>query len=280
MSSRPHRLSLFALGLGLLAGPVAAQELTGRVLDHASGEPLATVRVVLLDPDGRQYDETLTDSLGHFALAPPRAGSWLVAAELLGYASVRSPLVAVEAGEGIELEIRMSVEPIPVEPVVVTGRVWHSSPDLRDFYERVRRGRTTGFGSFVTRAEIDRSSPFAASDVVRMLPGVRVVRTGGGPGSGNLIRLSRGCIPAIYVDGTHINGFRPGESLDNFVVPMDIEGIEVYRGSTPPVGGYFDDRGCGLVLVWTRRGTRDGRPFSWTRLIIGASLLLGVLFLH
>lgn len=279
MVTRPRRFVPLAVGLCLAATPAAAQELSGRVLDHATGAPLTDVRVTLLDAERRARAETLTDTLGAFTLDVPRAGRWIVVAEVLGYGTTASEPVAVAPTERVELEIRMAVEPIPVEPVVVTGRASYGHGDIRRFYDRVERGRMSGFGQFVTRTEVERTMPFEPTDLLRMMAGVRVT-TGSRPGAGGSISMTRGCVPAIYVDGTQINRSLIGSSLDDFVAANDIEGIEVYRGGAQHVPGYHDDRGCGLVLVWTRRGSPDGRPFSWTRLLIGAGLVLTVLFIH
>lgn len=267
------------LALLLAAGPVPAQQVTGVVVDHPAGAPLRNVHVTLLDLEQRQYDGVLTDSLGRFTLSPPAAGSWLVRAEHLGYTTTRSEPVSVSPGERVRIEIRLSTQPISVEPVVVVGRSPEGNADIEAFYDRVRYGRRTGLGTFVTRAEIEKSAALEPSDLLRRVPGVQVVARSGRVGSTSRIRV-RGCRPTVYVDGMPIN--HPGitGSLDELVPLTDIEGIEVYRGVGRTVDGYHDPNGCGLILVWTRRGTSDGPDSSWVRFLIGTALLLSVLFLH
>ncbi|MFO7893341.1 MAG: carboxypeptidase regulatory-like domain-containing protein [Longimicrobiales bacterium] len=283
MRARSGGMTAMALGLLLAAAPAAAQAVVGRVVDHDTGSPLAGARVVLTahdDSPGAPRTAALADSAGRFHLAVPYAGSWVVRAEVLGYTTSVSEPFVVTPEERVELEIRMAVRPIPVEPVAVVSRTSHVSADIRAFYARVQAGRRTGVGDFLTRAEIERAAGTKPSDLVRRLPGVRVTKPNGHAGTRTVVRFSRGCVPALYVDGSRINQYRIEDSLDEFVVSSNIEGIEVYRGVGHRVDGFYDDRGCGMILVWTRHGTRDGPDFTWGRFLVGASLVLGVLLLR
>lgn len=268
------------VGLCLAASTAAAQSLTGRVVADPDGEALESVHVVLLDAEGGTADEVFTDTAGSFMLEVPEVGTWRLRAEVIGYATVVSAPVAVGPGETVTVQVRMGVEAVSVDPVVVTGRVSSLSPDIQEFYDRVRAGRTSGFGRFVTREDVDRSAATEPSDLLRSMAGVRVVRLSGRARSGSAITMSSGCVPAIFVDGTQINRVSGmADFLDDFVTAGNIEGIEVYRGAGQQVDRFHDSRGCGLVLVWTRRGSTDGRPFSWARLGAAAALLLGFLVL-
>ncbi len=263
----------------LLVTPVAggAQTIEGRVLEYGTDEPLADVDVYLLaDPD-RKVALAFTDSTGLFRIAAPSAGSWRVGAELIGYGAVRSEPLDLADEATVQVEIRMAIEPVEIEDAVVVVAPRSLSPELDAFWKRVRRGERTGFGDFIYGESLERSTLYP-SDAVRMIAGVRVVP--GRMGEGQRIVMRGGCIPLIYLDGMELNRMRRGESLDNYVSLSDIEGIEVYRGAEQPGGAYFDQSGCGLVLVWTKRGEPDGRAFSWTRLALGAALILGVLFVR
>lgn len=57
------------------------------------------------------------------------------------------------------------------------------------------------------------------------------------------------CPMAVYLDGIRL---REGE-LDQFVKPLEVGGIEVYKGlaSLPAEFGGFRNR-CGAVVVWTK----------------------------
>lgn len=83
--------------------------------------------------------------------------------------------------------------------------------------------------------------------------------------------MSTGCVPAIYIDGSHINRDR-SLALDDYVASHTIEAVEVYRGGYHQVGRFNDPFGCGLILVWTRRGQHQEGEFSWVKFALGLSL--------
>ena len=148
--------------------------------------------------------------------------------------------------------VRMTVDPVQLdEPLIVVVPRGYGSPDLEEFWKRVERGERSGFGDYLYGEALERGTLYA-SDVLRSVPGVRVAS--GRIGDGQLVLMRGGCIPAIYIDGTMVNRARRGDSLDMWVNLLDIEGIEVYKGAEQPGGRYFDHSGCGLVLIWTKRG--------------------------
>lgn len=276
----PRAAALCALGAAavIAPGPLPAaaqtQSIQGTVVDDAEERPLEAVEVILYDSAGTARDETLTDEDGAFSLAVPDPGEWVVGTSLIGYAEFRSDPVPVVFGERVTVEVRLDVRAVPLEPLVVTDRGDHLSRVIRDFYRRARS--RSSFGYFVTREDIERRRPLQATDVFRGLAAVRI--TYGERGNRNGLRMAGNCVPAIYVDGSEINGLSRGESLDDYVSVSDIEGVEVYRGGNSQVGAYRDRRGCGVILVWTRRGEPDGRPWSWRRLGI-AGAILGLIIL-
>ncbi len=276
---RTTRLSLAFVvvsTLALLPGAARAQGqfITGLVIDDTSEEPLDGVHLVLLDRDGVQRSETLSDSAGAFALTAPAPGDWTLSADIIGHAPVHSEPLGLGLGERISVEVRMAVAAVPLEPIVVKGRA-NLSPDIREFYERRKKGERSGFGRYLTAADIDERRPMEATDLFYAIPGVRVVS--GATGAGRSLRMTAGCIPAVFIDGMQINRFRANESIDDYLPVFSIEGIEVYRGAGYQVGRFVDPNGCGLVLIWTKRGEMDpGGHFSWKKLAVGLGLVAAV----
>jgi hypothetical protein len=128
---------------------------------------------------------------------------------------------------------------------VVTARRRPPPPDIRDFY---RRAENPIFGTFMTRAEIEQYHAVRVSDLLRRIPGVQVVPVRYGVTG---VRI-RGCSPAIIIDGV-LARFEP--SIDNLVVPMELEGLEVYRSASHVPVQYGGLRvPCGAIMAWTRRG--------------------------
>lgn len=272
-------ITLFlALAAAILPLAAAAQSIQGDVVDDADERPLEGVRLFLLNENGEVVRETLSDEEGEFALQVPRSGDWLVLADLIGYGDVHSDPVEVGPVERVSVKIRMAVQAVALEPLVVVGRVTHATGDLAGFYDRMERGRRSGLGRYLSRPEIEERLAILATDLFRGQASVRTIP--GRAGRGHALRMAGGCAPAIFIDGSYINRFNPDDSLDDFVTVQSIEGIEIYRGAMSHVDRFHDPRGCGLILVWTRRGVPDGegKPFSWKRLAAGVALL-GALFL-
>ncbi|HEU0052717.1 MAG TPA: carboxypeptidase regulatory-like domain-containing protein, partial [Longimicrobium sp.] len=86
-------LPLLAL-LVLAAAPAGAQTVRGRVLDAASGKPVAQALVTATDSAGTTV-RARADDEGAFSLALPGGGQARIVAERLGYEAAS---VAVAAG--------------------------------------------------------------------------------------------------------------------------------------------------------------------------------------
>lgn len=273
-----RRTTIITILLALLPAIAVGQSIKGTVVDEADEQPLEGVRLVVYDRAGEAHGETLSDEEGWFTLPLPAPGEWVVAADVIGYGDLRAEPVEVDIGEQVTVKVRMAVQAIALEPLVVTDRVNNLNGDLQAFYRRMGRGRRSGLGDFISRDEIADRGPLEATDLFRGRASVRTVRGRGGYGAG--LRMAGGCVPAIFIDGTQINRFNLDDSLDDYVAVHSIEGVEIYRGSSSQVGRFHDPRGCGLILVWTRRGIADGegKPFSWKKLGFGVALL-GALFL-
>jgi hypothetical protein len=272
------RLSAAAAVLGALlsSSPVHGQGIAGKILDADTNRGVEGVHLILMDTDGSPYAEAVSGSGGTFTLRVPRGGQWVLNATRLGYETILSAPFRASPTEGVVVEVWMTAEPIALEEnLVVTGRTSAGSPDIRDFRLRLEQGNRSGVGQFVSRADVERKGASRASELLQSMGGIRVSKST--PDRGRLIEMTRGCVPAIFVDGSHINIDR-SMSLDHYVAPLAIEGIEVYRGGHHQVGRFHDPYGCGLVLVWTRRGEQSSGGSSWAGMGVGA-VVLGALFL-
>lgn len=121
--------------------------------------------------------------------------------------------------------------------------------------------RARGFGTFLSRAQIEQRGATTPIELLRGMPGV-MIRGGGGHdvaiSSRGSIRvmeddgapaLSYGCRMAVYLDGVPLTG----EWLATAIRPSDIEGIEVYAGPAEiPAQFKPGTSGCGAILIWSR----------------------------
>jgi hypothetical protein len=257
------------------ASAASAQRIAGTVIDAASGRPIPAAEVVLLDAGRSPLARQQSDSTGHFAFGLLQAAPYILRAQRLGYAPVLTSRVTLADGESVIVELRMGVDAIAVEPLVITARNTVRAGRLREYYERLEMRGRMGSGHFITREEIETRPGAGTADLLRVVPGVSVV------GRGRAVVMSRmagGCDPAVFVDGTMMNRTGPAVVAD-YVTPEMIEGIEVYRGAAETPARYRDRGGCGTVLIWTRAGRANGGRLSWKRVALGVSLIVGMIVL-
>jgi hypothetical protein len=120
---------------------------------------------------------------------------------------------------------------------------------LSDFYDRMSRG----FGHFITREQIEKRNPMNLSDMMRMVPGAKLVPLAGTNQSAlrfTRAQIGHDCPPQYWVDG--VKAFNL--NIDD-IVPSDVEGIEIYPGAStvPPQFNTRDGTTiCGVIIIWTR----------------------------
>ncbi len=265
------RLVTVLLGF-LFAGHIAAQQtptpavlLLGHVLDQENRRPVAGALVRI---DGEGGASAVTDALGRFTISGAPAGRNTVIVEMLGYAT-RSDSMMLRAGQTNEIVITLTQKAVPLTPIEVSVRSgWLQASG---FYEREE---SSPGGSFFSRDDIEKKQPNALTDILQIVPMVRVYTLD--PGRRH-VRLNRptndtqafsqapgglpGCEPDLYLDGqlfreNNYVGQNPGpgdHKVDawDIVNVSEIEGIEVYSGTRAPLQY---QNACGVVLVWTRRG--------------------------
>lgn len=260
---------LAAAALLLAPGPAPAQSLVrGRLIDAASGGAIVRGTVVISANRGRWQRATLSDSAGGFHFEDVSPGPYRLRATRVGYREVVGQL-GLSADSLVEVELRMSVASVVMEPVTVTSRSTRDvSPVLRGFYARMQHGA----GRFITREEIEARHPVRVTDLLRSVPNLQAAVPRGPTGMSGSVMTHAGsagrCGVVFFVDGTRVNepsmpgrpSMRDNLSIDDYVVPEEVEGIEVYRGESD-TPAEFTSRWvqCGTVVIWTRRGFRQ-RP--------------------
>lgn len=269
-------LLLVAAAAAMAHLPATAQTITGVVVEHSTDRPVPDVAVRLLDRAGLTVATTYSDENGRFRLTAPQPGAWGIAAERMGYGKTGADRLEVPALGTLDVQIRLSIRPLALDSAItVTARPSFRNADIEAFHRRRVQG--SGFGYFIYGEAITRNSGGRASDLLLAVPGVRV--SSSRPGIGSIIQMRAGCVPAVFIDGIQINRLSTSESMDSYVSTLDIEGIEVYRGHDPG-GRFFDRRGCGLVLIWTRRGEHDTGGTSLGRILMVLGLLSAVMLLR
>lgn len=259
------------------SAPAAAQVLRGTVIDDATEAPIGFAQVALLVyGTNRVLVETESDTLGHFRMDVRGAGTFSIQVARIGYEPLRIDSLEIGDNREVVVELRMGQTAVPVEPIRVLGNNRFDYSRVQEYYERLENMSRVGIGRFVTREEIEAHPVAYATDLFHAIPTVSIQ---GGQQRVIMMRNAGGdCIPQVYVDGVRMNRDNTA-SLDDYITGDSVEGIEIYRGFAETPAEYFDPTGCGVILVWSRRAYGEGRPLTWQRVLIGASIVGIVLFL-
>ena len=181
---------------------------------------------------------SVSDAQGRFSLGDLPSGTQVLEVRRLGYLLAQQP---VELRSG-----RTATQDVRLQRIVTLDsiRVLAQRSRYREFEEH--RKRET-FGTFLAEEELERRRPFQTSDLFFMIPGFRVV----GSGLDAQVVSSRGatsiegsCEVNIVIDGI------PGQEI-NLIHPSSVGAMEIYRAGQPAPIRY--DRGCGVIVIWTKR---------------------------
>jgi hypothetical protein len=254
---------MFALcGAALLAAmtavPVAGQMISGRVIEVGTDRPIPDVEIAAVSTEGNTA-RVVSDSLGTFLLNLGMPGRYRVTTKHVAYAPGVAE-IQLGSDDRYEVVLRLAVEPSQLPALEVVGRSRTPDPALErlGFYER----RADGFGVFIGPDEIAKRTAYAPTDYLRSMNGVRVISGGL---RGNDVRMTRGedpnCPPRVIIDRVIMRRggrfSRPDDpSFDSLVEVASIAAMEVYRSAseTPrEFGG--NDVTCGVILIWTQRGS-------------------------
>jgi len=222
----------------------AAARIVGRVYDVETDAPIVAAVIELA---GGTSIAT-TDSRGSFIVTGVSPGPNVLYVRHLGHADLEREIDA-PSGATLEVEVGMSARPIEVEPLVVTV-VRLRRLEIKGFYERKYWGELLGIGGFYTQDEIERRRPLRISHMVADFPGIRLRCSGSGIHGCSLENTRAGCDRVnIFLDGINLRG----GSIDEYVLPVAVGGIEVYAGAAqlPAEFGGANAR-CGAIVIWTK----------------------------
>jgi len=224
--------------------------IVGRVVDRKSGKPVAAAEITLGATDHRVQ----SDPQGFFKIDDVSPGDHALAVSHLGYGEA-SDSVSVGSRTTTDVRIELSVDPIALEPLIVTA-VRNARLEAYGFYDRRDWGERLGQGQFFTREEIERLQPARATNLVEQVPGVRVICAGR---SCRVVSTrASGCtkIP-VYLDGALVIGGRGFErdarGLDELVTVDELAAVEVYTSAASIPGDFAaSSNRCGAIVLWTR----------------------------
>jgi hypothetical protein len=226
--------------------PAAAQTISGHLIDATTRQPIATGTLALLAGDSTLIS-VVTDSTGRFVLHAPQAGSYRLRGERIGYRAAVTPPLDLAANDTLRVEFRLAVAAVPLNPITILGYSRRPAGDLGGFYERMRRAMG---GIFITRQDIENRPTIYTTDLLRTIPGAHLTRSRVGFGFDVLLRGD--CKPRVFLDGVPIQ--LGTMTIDDLISPLDLEGIEVYRGIAEIPANFTGLGACGAIVLWTRFG--------------------------
>jgi len=242
---RPPRLSwsrallLVAVVAHSAAPQVRPGVLKGTIKDSA-GNAVAAVQLTVFGL------RTVADSEGRFLFGSLPVGTGTLTARRLGYSPL-SMLVSVAEGRTDSLALVLAVNAQELAGITTEAQSLLNVA-LADFYRHRRQGN----GHFFERAEFEGKNFHQLSDLIRRVPGTRVVTDRFGRAALRMGRAvsGRDCPPDFWIDGVR----SPTLGVDD--VPLeDVQALEVYAGPSgipPEMNTRLGNPGCGAVLIWTR----------------------------
>jgi hypothetical protein len=236
------------------------QGIFGRVLDDATGEPIAGARVTLLNMRELRAGRVLTDSQGWFRLRVSAAGGYYVRAERAGYRGATARRITVMPDDTVQVEVRLSTDAVLLAPLTVVAASQQVVRDHQLAGFEWRREKQP-FGRYMGPEDIERINPFYASDVLQQVPMVQVEQMPGSPFDRVVTLPARGrgtggrsrCVPNLYVDGRRTT-LSAGLTLDQVVIGTGVAAVEVYTSPSSAPGEFpaLDDPFCGVIVVWSK----------------------------
>jgi hypothetical protein len=235
------RVGLLSRSLLLLAGVTSSAlgqvnraTLIGTVRD-TGGSPVGLARVI---SSGRV---AVSDTAGFFVLAGLPSGVALLNVRRLGF---EPQDIRVELLEGRidSLSVVLSILPHDLPAVEA-----EADSRLANYY----RHKHSGVGHFFERREIEEKHIQRISDLMRRVPGARLIPDRSGRYQLRMGRSTgRDCPPDFWIDGVRT----PFLNVDDIPVE-DVEALEIYGGPAgvpPEMNSRLGNPGCGAIIIWTR----------------------------
>jgi hypothetical protein len=223
----------------LFAAPARAADVTGTVRNAETGETVDFVTVQLLGDVARGVMST---SEGYYFIPDVPAGRYLLRFTRVGFA-VHEDSLAVTADRVYTVDVRLAVQPVEVEEIVVQGDRYQSIRDVQTGFVNIEADALAGLPG-VVEADPIRS--------LTLLPGVQAASDfssglyvrGGGPDQ-TLVLLDK---VTVY-NPTHAFGFFSTFNADA------LGDVNLYKGAYPAEHGGR----LGAVLdVRSREGNTSG----------------------
>ena len=243
-------LLLILTAVSTAAVPPSPPQFEARVVDKASGEPIAGAEVTILGHPGERF----TDAQGRFTWQPIPPPPFEVLVILSGGRFMKPVLIDKLPASG---PLEIAVEGLINESVTVAAA---AAPTIEV---------TPGSGTtLLTGGEIAARAPANIAQALENVPGVSTVSEG--QAAVPVIRGFVGGRTLILIDGARVTSERRVGPSATFLDPFSLDSVEVSRG--PGSVAYGSDAFGGVISARTRR-VAPGSPLGFRVLTsIGAGI--------
>jgi outer membrane cobalamin receptor len=218
----------------------AATSLTSGVVTDPDGATIARAIVRLVDAQQHEVRSTLSDDAGKFKVDAAGCTGCRVEASLPGFTT------ASATSGSADLHLVLKLAPVR-ESVIVTA--------TRDAVPGSQVGATT---TVIDGAEIERRGVPLVGELLRDVPGMTVVQSGGLGGVTSVFtRAGESNYNKVLLDGIPLN--EPGGTF-NFsnLTTANLDRVEIVRGAQSALFG--SDAMSSVIQLFTKRGTGVGHP--------------------
>ena len=233
-------------GAGVLlacAATLAAQgtpqgRISGQVVDHDNGRPLASVQVSVI---GQAVVETDMD--GHFRTPPIPIGRYNVRTALIGYRAAQVDSVLVEDGRSTDVNFALTALPLELSAIVVDAAPPPPKP-ATDVGLLSAQQAAPAVSDGLSSQTIARAPDANAGEAVRRVTGITMVD--------NKFLVCRG-LGERYSNALLNGAVMPNPVVEKKVAPLDlfpsglIGSVIAQKTATPDIPGDF--AGCSVNLV-------------------------------
>jgi uncharacterized protein (DUF2141 family) len=191
----------------------------------------------------------LTNDKGEFTMRNIPSGTKVLLARHLGFGAETVP-VDLSSREEKHVTIKLPKFLAVMDPILVTARR-SAALDKIGFNQR----KKSGAGYYIGPERLQNMHPNAVSDILRMVPGLRVSY---GP-QGDVVSSSRGsgsgCVQ-YYLDDMLYTEMTPGD-INSFVSGGEVVAVEVYQDTNTPPQYTRAGMYCTTIVLWTRFKVRS-----------------------
>jgi len=238
--------------------PVIAGQISGRITDAASGQPIAGVQVFVV---GTNFGAMSLED-GRYTIPNVPDGVHRVRTRRIGFTSGERSVTV--AGADVTVDFAISAISVALDEVVVTGTA--GGTQRRAIGNVVA---SVSADSVLAKAPVSNIDQMLGQRTagVMMLPGTGQVGTGSAVRIRGSSSLSLTNEPIIYIDGVRMDSDshrgpsqRGGANVSrlNDINPADIQSIEIIKGPAAATL-YGTEASNGVIQIITKRGS-SGRP--------------------